>query len=272
MGRHRTPEEKVELGQVARRLRAEGRSRREIAAELHVGDDLLRELLAGTEVPASLRRHRAKDELRELARELYGQGRSYREIERELSVARSSLSLWLRDLKGAGLATPQQAEPAADERRARARALRSEGLLLTQIAGEVGVSAAAVRRWVRDLPVPPRARPGADVERLGQMRRLYWDRVLAERQEERAAVQDAAASCIPPMTPELVTLLATVAYWCEGSKSKPWRRQERLAFVNSDAGLVLLFLAFLRQEGVGDERLRLNVAIHESADVTAAER
>ena len=36
MGRHRTPQEKVELGKRARALRSAGQSRREIAAELQL--------------------------------------------------------------------------------------------------------------------------------------------------------------------------------------------------------------------------------------------
>lgn len=98
MGRHRTPQEKVELGERARALRGAGRSLREIASKLHVGRDLLTELLAGTEVPASLRRPRARDELRTRARELREAGWTYPQIARELGVSKSSCSQWLRDM------------------------------------------------------------------------------------------------------------------------------------------------------------------------------
>lgn len=98
MARHRTPEEKRELGERARAMRAAGRSRREIIAELHVGEDLLVQLLAGTEVPDALRRPRAKDEVRAAAAELRLAGRTYDEIVVELGVSKSSCSLWLRDL------------------------------------------------------------------------------------------------------------------------------------------------------------------------------
>jgi hypothetical protein len=98
MGRHRTPEEKRELAERARAIRAAGRSRREIQAELGIGDDLAKQLLAGTEVPDSLRRPRAKDDLHEQAVQLRLQGLTYDEIAAELRVSKSSLSLWLRDL------------------------------------------------------------------------------------------------------------------------------------------------------------------------------
>lgn len=98
MGRHRTQEEKRELGEHARQMRAAGRSRREIQAELGIGDDLAKALLAGTAVPESLRRSRAKDELRAEAVELRRQGATYDQIAAALGVSKSSCSLWLRDL------------------------------------------------------------------------------------------------------------------------------------------------------------------------------
>ena len=98
MGRHRTPEEKIALGERARALRADGRSRREIMAELHVGEDLLTRLLDGTAVPMGLCRGRAKDDLRARAVELRLGGATYDQIAAQLGVSKASCSLWLRDL------------------------------------------------------------------------------------------------------------------------------------------------------------------------------
>jgi hypothetical protein len=62
-----------------------------------------------------------------------------------------------------------------------------------------------------------------------------------------------------------------MAYWCKGAKDKPWERREQLQFINSDPVLIRLFLGWLRAEGVPDERIRLRVSIHETADVSAVE-
>ena len=70
MGRHRTPQEKHELGERARALRADGRSRRELIAELGVGDDLAKAFLKGVPLADRLQRPRAKDEARLAAIEL----------------------------------------------------------------------------------------------------------------------------------------------------------------------------------------------------------
>lgn len=60
------------------------------------------------------------------------------------------------------------------------------------------------------------------------------------------------------------------AYWCEGCKSKTYDRREQVRFINSDPGLILLFLAWLDQIGFPKEHRRFSLSIHESADVEAA--
>lgn len=95
MGRHG---KKRELGERARRLRAAGRSRREIQAELHIGADLAKALLRGVPLPDRLARPRAKDEQRACAVALRLAGKTYDQIAAELGVSKSSCSLWLRDL------------------------------------------------------------------------------------------------------------------------------------------------------------------------------
>lgn len=110
MSRHRTQDEKRELGERARALRAAGRSRREIETELGIGDDLAKAFLRGVPLPDRLTRPNAKDDLREAAVALRLAGRTYDQIAAELSVSKSSCSLWLRNV-----ATPQEtasAEPA----------------------------------------------------------------------------------------------------------------------------------------------------------------
>ncbi len=274
MGRHRTAQEKVDLGEAARALRAQGRSRAQIVTELHVGDDLLTQLLAGSELPDGLRRPRAKDDAREAARALRRQGRTYDEIALELGVSKSSCSLWLRDLPHPAEVVLAADTPVAEvsRDRERARELRRDGALLSEIAAELGVSVTAVHRWCRDLPVPPRARHGGDPEHMTMMRRRYWDRVLAEREQERAHVQRTAAAVVGQLSSRELRLVATTAYWAEGSKSKPHRRQERVSFINSDPGMVLLWLAYLDDIDVPHEHRRYTVAIHETADVLAAQR
>lgn len=117
MGRHRTAQEKVELGEKAREMREAGRSRREISAELQISDGLLGELTRETSPPDPLLRVRAKDELRARARELREQGWTYPRIAKELGVSRSSCSLWLRDM--------DHPEPSVEGQERRTAAIRA---------------------------------------------------------------------------------------------------------------------------------------------------
>jgi hypothetical protein len=219
MARHRTPEEKRELGEKARAMRADGRSQREIIAALHIGEDLLRELLAGTEVPSSLRRPRAKDGLRARAVEMRLAGHTYDEISAALSVSKSSCSAWLRDLP----------RPEDDpERRVLAQERR----------------AAAVRaRAQRDC---------------------------AERDASGDVVAAVAASALGDVSARDLLIAFAVSYWCEGAKRKPWSRQERIQWMNSDPTLVKLFLEGLALFGVDEERIVCQLEIHETADEPAA--
>lgn len=276
MGRHRTVEEKRELGERARQLRAEGRSRREIAAELHVGDDLLKDLLRGTTVPAALRRPNAKDDVRQAALALRRAGASYADVVAELGISKSTCSLWLRDIPAGGgggdvRPMPVAAVPsAAEERREQARRLRAEGLLLREIAERLGVSVPTVHSCTWDLPVPPRARHGRAPDELRADLVAYWEREKGRRAVVRAAQQDFHARSVGTLTREQLHLMAVTAYWCEGSKSKSYAVREQVTFINSDVGLVRLWLAFLDDVAFPEQDRRFSVAIHESADVPRA--
>lgn len=219
MGRHRTPQEKVEFGERARALRVAGRSRREIQAELGIGDELCGQLLRGLPVPDSLHRPRAKDDVRAAAVALRLAGKTYGEIAEELSVSKSTCSLWLRDLP----------------------------------------------------------RPEEDPERAaaGRERRLEALRARAKRDRDRRDVEgedvtDGTAQALGAVTSRDLLVALAVSYWCEGAKRKPWNRQERVIWVNSDPMLVSLFLDGLRTAGIGIERLGLRLQIHENADEPAA--
>ena len=96
--------------------------------------------------------------------------------------------------------------------------------------------------------------------------RRYWEAERPAREAERAAVRDAAAAEIGPLTEREILIAGATAYWCEGTKSKPSRRNDRVAFINSDPALILLFLRFLATVGISPDRLVFRVYIHENAD------
>jgi DNA-binding transcriptional MerR regulator len=88
-----------DIQQRARHLRRQGLSVSQITAQLRLrSTSPVRRWVADIPPPAWTRRPRAKDELRRMARELRADGRSLREIATELGVAKSSVSLWVRDM------------------------------------------------------------------------------------------------------------------------------------------------------------------------------
>lgn len=197
---------------------------------------------------------------------------TYDPIAAELGVSKSTCSVWLRDVAvgggSAAVLTPEA--PKGEERCAVARGLRVDGHPLREIASRLGVSAKTVCCWTWDVPAPPRTRAGGDRDHMAMMRRRYWDRVLAERAAEREAVVAAHAARISQLSAREVEIAAVVAYWCEGSKSKSYDRRERVTFVNSDPGLILLFLTWLGRIDFPAEHRRYSLSIHASADVAAA--
>ncbi len=95
----RTLRELDRLRERAVKLRREGRSRREVKQILGpMSNATLNDALKGEPPPEWTRRPNAKDELRARARDLRTQGLDYEDIAAALGVARSSVSLWVRDL------------------------------------------------------------------------------------------------------------------------------------------------------------------------------
>jgi hypothetical protein len=72
------------------------------------------------------------------------------------------------------------------------------------------------------------------------------------------------------LTERDLLLIGAAVYRCEGSRSKPWRRSERSTFINSDPGILRLFLRFLAVCGRERDALLYRVHIHESVDAADA--
>jgi len=95
----RTRQERDWLREQAVTLRRQGKSRRQIMEILGpMSNTTLNDALKGEPPPGWTRRPNAKDDLRARARDLRGRGMDYDEIATALGVAKSSVSLWVRDL------------------------------------------------------------------------------------------------------------------------------------------------------------------------------
>jgi predicted transcriptional regulator len=161
---------------------------------------------------------------------------------------------------------------AKDGQRQAARELRQRGLDYQQIAAELGVSKSSVSLWVRDLPRPPRLSYEECRRRQAEGVRKYWAAERGVREAAREAARAAAAAQIGALSDREVLIAGAIAYWCEGAKSKPYRRDDHVIFMNSDPALIAFFLRFLDIAGATRDRLVFRVSIHESADIAAAQQ
>lgn len=210
------------------------------------------------------------ERLRERAIALRRAGHSRREIKQILGIG--SNQTLNEALQGEPPPEWTRRPQAKDDLHARARELREQGLDYEEIAGALGVSKSSVSLWVRDMPRPERLSYEECCKRSAEGSRVYWETERPVREARREAVRVAAAGQIGVLSKREVIIAGAIAYWCEGAKSKPYRRQDRVVFINSDPGLVKFFLRFLDEAGVTPAQLRFRVQIHETADIAGAER
>ncbi len=209
-------------------------------------------------------------ELREQAIALRRAGKSRREIKEILRIT----SNWtLNEVLRGEPPPPWTSRPnAKDDLHARARQLRSQGWGYKRIAAEVGVSKSSVSLWVRDLPRPDRLSYEASRQRQADGVARYWAEERQRREADRAAVSTGAANQIGELTDREILIAGAIAYWCEGAKNKPYRRCDRIDFINSDPLMIKFFLRFLETAGISRDRLVFQISIHETADLVAVQR
>jgi transcriptional regulator with XRE-family HTH domain len=208
------------------------------------------------------------DRLREQAIMLRRAGKSLRQIKQILGPMSNST---LHDaLRGEPPPEWTRRPNAKDDLRASARELRTQGMDYEEIAEALGISKGSVSLWVRDLPTPARLSYAECRKRSAEGVRRYWAAERPVREARRAAAREAAAAQIGELTDRELLIAGSIAYWCEGAKSKPHRRDDRVAFINSDPSLIRFFLRFLDTAGTPRTDLVFRVFIHEKADVKSA--
>jgi transcriptional regulator with XRE-family HTH domain len=193
-------------------------------------------------------------------------GHSLRQIRDELKIHNNDILNQL--VKGEPPPEWTKRPRAKDDLRARARELRLQGWTYDRIEAELGCSRSSVSLWVRDLPRPERKRTPEEASAIA---RRGWEPKMRLRDEERQRTKEAAKREVGSLSPRELFLVGVGLYWAEGGKDKPYERRENVTFVNSDPGMIKVFLAWLDLLGIERERLRYTVMIHETADAAGAE-
>ncbi|MFI8767964.1 hypothetical protein ACIGN6_24050 [Streptomyces sp. NPDC053792] len=216
---------------------------------------------------AETSRYAGFEGLRDQAVALRREGLSLRQIRDRLKIYNNDLLHRL--VKGEPPPEWTKRPNAKDDLRDRARELRLQGMTYDRIQVELGCSKSSISLWVRDLPKPePRY---TDEERRALMN-AGLTRLRAAQDEERQETKRLARESIGSLSDRELFVAGVALYWAEGAKDKTYSRRESLQFINSDPGVITLYLRWLDLLGVTLDRLHFRVSIHESADVAEAER
>jgi len=197
---------------------------------------------------------------------------SLAQLRKHFGVSRDTMAAWLWNEP-----TPEwtRRPNAKDDLRNEAVDLRQKGCTVPEIATKLNVSKSTAYLWVRHLPLDETSERAHErrSEHTRRMAEARWEPLRQKRDADRAATNEAEAAWVASLSEREVRLLGSVAYWCEGAKSKPWRpNQCQVMFINSDPVLILLFIRFVELMGEDRSSLSYRVSIHESADAGAAGR
>lgn len=197
-------------------------------------------------------------------------GLSRSQLMKHFGVGNGTLTEWLH-----GLEPPEwtRRPRAKDDLRELAVELRGQGCTVPEIATRLGVSKSSAFLWTRGMPLDatPEAAAARRSRHSKQVAEARWEPINQERDNQRAEINVAERALVGELSDREVRLLGATAYWCEGTKSKPWKPNRcRVTFINSDPGLISLFLRYLELLGEDRQLLKYRISIHQSADVDGA--
>lgn len=95
------------------------------------------------------------------------------------------------------------------------------------------------------MPRPPHLSCEESRKRSAAGVRQFWEREYAHREEARIAV----AREIGELTEREILIAGAIAYWCEGTKTKPYRRGQDRAIFMQRPGADPVLPAFPRCRG-----------------------
>jgi hypothetical protein len=142
--------------------------------------------------------------------------------------------------------------------------LRKEGNSYSEILQTIPVAKSTLALWLKDVGLSQPQKQRLTAKRLAAVKRGGLEkrniRINTTRQIEQAAINE-----IGKISARELFLIGVVVYWAEGSKQKPHNPSERVAFSNSDALMIRLFLKWLRSIGIPEDEISLSIYLHDSA-------
>lgn len=156
----------------------------------------------------------------------------------------------------------------------RALILRQKGLSYREILQHVPVTKSTLSLWLRSVGLSKRQKQRLTEKKRAAIQRGWavWHQQRLDRTENirGEARKDFAQRTL---NRDALWLTGVILYWAEGTKEKPHTLGSGIAFNNSDARMIVLFLRWLKEIAcVPDEMIRLDLYIHQSGNVGRALR
>lgn len=154
--------------------------------------------------------------------------------------------------------------------RTKALRLRLAGKSYNEIRAALGVPKSTLSGWFKQLILSDMARTRlASRARLGSATLIKRNKMQTHKAEQRAhETRVSAKATIPTLTKRDLLIIGTVLYWAEGYKrlkvkDGKERMNHTISFVNSDAGMISIFVRFLREVlNIPSEDIRLSMRLY----------
>lgn len=155
-----------------------------------------------------------------------------------------------------------------------ALALRKQGLSYREILKHIPVAKSTLSLWLRSVGLSKRQKQRLTEKKLASIQRGWavWHQKRLARTENirKDARKDFSRRTL---NRDALWLTGVILYWAEGTKEKPHTPGSGVAFNNSDARMIRLFLRWIKEvANVPDEMIKLDLYIHQSGNIGRALR
>ena len=141
--------------------------------------------------------------------------------------------------------------------------LRRQGKTYSEILSVLPVAKSTLAIWLNSVQLSKKQKQRITKERLAGSRR-GGEAKKKQRKEKQKVLISKAKLEIGNLSKRELFLIGVVLYWAEGSKEKEYYPGSPLRFANSDPYMVKLFLDWLHEVGVNQNRINFDIYIHEN--------
>lgn len=153
-----------------------------------------------------------------------------------------------------------------------ALALRKQGLSYQEILKHIPVAKSTLSLWLRSVGLSRQQKQRLTEKKMASIRRGWaaWHQQRLARTENirKEARRDFSRRIL---NRDALWLAGVILYWAEGTKEKPYAPGSGVAFNNSDARMIRLFLRWIKEiVNVPNEMIKLDLYIHQSGNTNRA--